>query len=299
MDENLRKPLVTIPSFKYKFYEMKQKSSIDKFSIVSSDISTEAGSKNLAGAQTLVRGLDVISAVANGARNLPELSEALGLTRSTTHRLATTLVEQRFLNFIPRIGYSLGPKLLELGHLAAKQLSLPRVAHPYLLQLSQLTGDTVHLGVLDGTMVLYLDKISGTRRIEISSRIGERQPLRSTGLGKALLLDDTEGTLRDTYAREAREWPEYSVNEAIWLERMRFYAQSGYAFDLEENEDRIRCVAAPIRDAADRIIGSVSVSSAAQYTDDNRLKALSQQVLDCVQAISAEFGWIPSRSKST
>jgi DNA-binding IclR family transcriptional regulator len=65
--------------------------------------------RTLAGAQTLVRGLDVVSAVAYGAKNLPELSEALGLTRSTTHRLATTLVDQRCLNFTPRVGYSRGP----------------------------------------------------------------------------------------------------------------------------------------------------------------------------------------------
>ena len=84
---------------------------------------------SLAGAQTLVRGLDVMMAVAANARSLPQLSEVLGLTRSTTHRLATTLVEQRFLNFTPRVGYSLGPKLLELGHLASR-LSDVRRRHP-------------------------------------------------------------------------------------------------------------------------------------------------------------------------
>ena len=247
--------------------------------------------KTLAGAQTLVRGLDVVSAVAYGAKNLPELSEVLGLTRSTTHRLATTLVEQRFLNFTPRVGYSLGPKLLELGHLASRQMNLARIAHDYLVQLSSETGDTVHLGILDGDRALYLDKVQGSRRIEISSRIGERQPLRSTGIGKALLLDETEKTLREVYRREHELWPAYRVDAMTWLERMRTYSQRGYAFDLEENEDRIRCVAAPIRDAAGRITGSISVSSAAQYMDDARMGTLTNQVLRTVRAISAEFGW--------
>lgn len=251
----------------------------------------EDGGRSLAGAQTLVRGLEVLSAVANGSRNLPELSDALGLTRSTAHRLATNLVEQRFLNFTPRVGYSLGPKLLELGHLASRQMSLPRIAHDYLVQLSQDTGDTVHLGILDNGMALYLDKVSGSRRIEISSRIGERQPLRSTGLGKALALDETDASLREIFAREAKSSPRYNVSEADWLARMSRYRQDGYAFDLEENEDRIRCVAAPIRDAANRIIGSISVSSAAQYMDDARMMALTGKVLNTVHAISAEFGW--------
>ncbi len=249
------------------------------------------GPRSLAGAQTLVRGLDVISAVAYGAKNLPDLSEALGLTRSTTHRLATTLVEQRFLNFTPRVGYSLGPKLLELGHLASRQMNLARIAHDYLVQLSSETGDTVHLGILDGDRALYLDKVQGSRRIEISSRIGERQPLRSTGIGKALMLDDTEKHLREVYRREQDTWPDYRVDLATWLDRMKTYAERGYAYDLEENEDRIRCVAAPIRDAANRIIGSISVSSAAQYMDDLRMGTLTATVLRTVRAISSEFGW--------
>jgi DNA-binding IclR family transcriptional regulator len=247
-------------------------------------------SKGLAGTQTLLRGLDIISAVAYNALGLTELSTAVGLTRSTTYRLATTLAEQRFLKFTPRVGYELGPKLLELGHLAARHMSLPRIAHSYLLKLSQETGDTVHLGVFDNGRVLYLDKVAGSRRIEISSRIGETQPLRSTGLGKALLLDESETGMREVYKREADHWPEYTVSEAIWLERMRHYKKAGYAFDLEENEDRIRCVAAPIRDAANKIVGAISVSSAAQYMDDQRMHDLTLLVIKTVHDISAEFG---------
>ena len=276
---------------------MKQKSSIDN-SAEGDGIVGAGGNKSLAGAQTLVRGLDVMIAVAANARSLPQLSEALGLTRSTTHRLATTLVEQHFLNFTPRVGYSLGPKLLELGHLASRQMNLPRIAHDHLLGLALDTSDTVHLGILDGERALYLDKVQGNRRIEISSRIGERQPLRSTGIGKALLLDETEAGWRAVYERESREYTGYRVDFDTWLARMRDYAQQGYAYDLEENEDRIRCVAAPIRDAGNRIIGSISVSSAAQYMDDNRMKALTEQVLATVRAISSEFGWSENNLKT-
>ncbi len=253
--------------------------------------SADEGTVRMAGAQTLVRGLEVLTAVAHGPRKLPDLSEALGLTRSTTHRLATNLVELRFLNFTPRVGYSLGPKLLELGHLASRQMNLPRVAHDYLVQLSQQTGDTVHLGIRDADRALYLDKVQGSRRIEISSRIGERQPLRSTGIGKALLLDDSEQSLRQVYEDETVAFPGYRVAEPEWLERMRQYQQAGYAFDLEENEDRIRCVAAPIRDAGSNIIGSISVSSAAQYMDDARMKQMVDYVVQTAGAISSEFGW--------
>lgn len=247
--------------------------------------------KGLAGSQTLVRGLDVLEAVASGATNLVALAEMLQLNRSTTHRLAATLVENRYLSFTPRIGYALGPKLIELGYLARDQMSFPRVARDHIESLAVETGDTVHLGILDGTRALYLDKIAGSRRVEIRSRIGDRHPLRSTGLGKALILDLGEARWRELYEAENREGRLYNVTLTAWLKRMHGYAKAGYALDLEENEDRIRCVAAPVRDATKQIIGAISISSAAQYMDDARMKALVAKVHAVALAISRDLGW--------
>jgi DNA-binding IclR family transcriptional regulator len=245
----------------------------------------------LAGTQTLARGLEVLDAVAEGATTLVELASAIGLTRSTTHRLAATLVERRYLDFSRGDGYTLGPKLLELGYITGRRMDLPRVAREHLESLAAATGDTVHLGVLDGARALYLDKIAGSRRVEISSRIGERQPLRSTGLGKALILDDDEKQWREYYDHEARLGNGYDVPMDLWLKRMREYAAQGYAFDLEENEDRIRCVASPVRDVAGAIVGAISVSSAAQYMDDLRMRGLSFEVKKAADAISAALGF--------
>jgi|SRR5882757_1532409 len=245
----------------------------------------------LAGTQTLARGLEVLDAVAEGATTLVELASAIGLTRSTTHRLAATLVERRYLDFSRGDGYTLGPKLLELGYITGRRMDLPRVAREHLESLAAATGDTVHLGVLDGARALYLDKIPGSRRVEISSRIGERQPLRSTGLGKALILDDDEKQWREYYDHEARLGNGYDVPMDLWLKRMREYATQGYAFDLEENEDRIRCVASPVRDVAGAIVGAISVSSAAQYMDDLRMRGLSFEVKKAADAISAALGF--------
>lgn len=247
----------------------------------------------LAGTQTLFRGLDVVDAVAAGATSLTELATAVGLTRSTTHRLATTLVERRYLAFSRRDGYVLGPKLLELGHVAARRMDLPRVAREHLEALSASTGDTVHLGILSESQVLYLDKVTGTRRVEVRSRIGERQPLRSTGLGKALILDAGEESWRDHYDHESRLGNRYDVPMDEWLRRMREYAAQGYAFDLEENEDRIRCVAAPIRGVAGSIVGAISVTSAAQYMDDLRMRGLTFEVKRVADLISAAIGFNP------
>ncbi len=241
------------------------------------------------GSQTLLRGLDVIEAVANGSVALAELAARLGLARSTTHRLASALVERGYLSLEVRVGYRLGPKLLELGHKAQAQVDLVHVARPHIAALAAATGDTVHLGVLDADQAYYLDKIAGQRRITIRSRIGDRHPLTATGLGKALMLDHPPSYWAERHAADrANGAPENDF--AAWQARMTRYVEAGRAFDLEENEDRIRCVAAPIRDAGGRIVAAISVSSAAHYMDDARMERLSGEVRDAAAAIGRDLG---------
>ena len=251
-------------------------------------ISTPAESAGAigSGSQTLMRGLDVLEAVARDLQGLPELAQTLDLTRSTTHRLASALVDRGYLAFTPRLGYRLGPKLLELGHIAQGQTDLIQVARAHIEALAVRTEDTVHLGVLDGDRALYLDKIAGRRRINISSRVGDRHPLTSTGLGKALMLDHPAAW---RLARLAEEHPRFDAD--LWARRMEGYVAAGCAYDLEENEDQIRCVAAPVRDAAGAIIAAISVSGAAQYMDDARMAALSDDVRATAAAISRDLGW--------
>jgi len=244
-----------------------------------------------AGSQTLMRGLDVIEAVAGGTLSLGELAERLGLTKSTAHRLASALVDRGYLALRPREGYRLGAKLLELGFQAHAQADLIQVARPHLEALAGATEDTVHLGVLDADRALYLDKVAGRRRITISSRVGDRHPLTATGLGKALMLDHPEEYWRARFAGDQAAGA-FPAELGAWLGRMRGYAGAGHAYDLEENEDQIRCVAAPVREAGGRVVGAISVSSAAQYMDDARMAELTDTVRGTAEAISRDLGWV-------
>ena len=248
------------------------------------------GPRAPSGSQTLLRGLDVIEAVVDGPVTLPELATKLGLTRSTAHRLAMALIERRYITFTPRLGYLSGPKLLELGFAAQRQTDVVQVARPHLESLAASTEDTVHIGVRDGDRALYLDKIPGRRRVEISSRVGDRQPLTATGLGKALLLDEAPGGWEALVAAD-RGSGARPIDFPTWQTRMNGYVAGGHAYDLEENEDLIRCVAAPVRDASSRIVGAISVSSAAQYMDDERMARLTDEVRDAAHAISRDLGW--------
>ncbi|MDB5500182.1 MAG: transcriptional regulator [Tardiphaga sp.] len=244
------------------------------------------------GAQTLMRALDVLEAIAGGTADLAALSAKLGTTRTTTHRLASALVDRRYLNFAPRGGYSLGPKLLELGFQAQRNMPLRQVAHAHLVRLAERTQDTVQLGILDDGVVLYLDKVPGQRRFEIRSTIGDRHPVWSTGLGKALVLDMSEAEWKSFFdmASAGGARPSAKARQQ-WLERMRSYAQVGVTFDLEESAPELRCVAAPIRDASGVIVAALSVSSIAQYMQPERMQALTHDVRATSIAISRALGW--------
>ncbi len=264
---------------------------------INGDDETSGEARVRLGSQTLFRGLDVVEVVAQGPVTLSELAERLELTRSTAHRLAAALVDRRYLTFVPRIGYGLGPKLLELGYKVRDELDLPRIASPHLERLAVATEDTIHLGVLDRGRVLYLDKIPGRRRISIRSRIGELEPISLSGLGKALILDHDEDDWVKFFHEEGGAG-RAGVPLVEWLARMRNFAQDGCAFDLEENEDQIRCVAAPVRDVEGRIIAAISVSSAAQYMSDERMKMLSKIVTETADRISMNLGWTGGRPAS-
>ena len=216
-----------------------------------------------AGTQTLLRGLAILEAAATGARDLRSIGAALGTTRSTTHRLVSSLVQARYLRQVGG-GYLLGPKLIELGTIALEQMPLTAVARPHLQVLADYTHDTIHLGVRDGDDVLYIDKIPGTRGLEMRSRVGHRMPMASTGIGKAMMLDlpsEKWSTLLEASHRVLAKVsfkPDHQPDFDTFVQRMTRYAQGGFTFDLEENEASIRCVAAPVRDASGAIVAAVT-----------------------------------------
>ncbi|MDF3833139.1 IclR family transcriptional regulator [Cupriavidus basilensis] len=259
-----------------------------------SSTAAEPVPKRSLASQTLFRGLEIVDAVSQGFTTLPEISKQTGISYSTAHRLASALTEIRYLQHEPRKGYSLGSRLIELGFQAHRQSDILGCARPYLERLAAQTRDTVHLATLIGDEVVYLDKLAGQRAVEISSHIGGRKPVCTTGVGKALLIDSGEPEWRRLYTREAAKAPQMPP-EAVWIDAMRGYAQADYAFDLGEDEPSIRCVAAPIRDATNRIVAAVSVSSAVQYMDSERVQALIPVIRRAAADISQQLGGKPAR----
>src|SRR5689334_18572219 len=130
-----------------------------------------------------------------GRLTLAQIVRRTGLPRSSAHRMLERLVQLRWLRRSGR-DYELGMRLVELGSLAVHQDRLVRAAGPLLGELHRATGLVVHLAVLEGPDVVYLDKIGDQR---IPTRVGARQPAHCTAVGKAILAyggPDAEVDLR-------------------------------------------------------------------------------------------------------
>lgn len=218
------------------------------------------------GTQALLKGLAIIDAVGGGARTLKEVYESLNLPKSTAHRLIRSLVEQRYIREVKGIGFVLGTKLIQLGMLAQKEMPLKEIARPYLEELAALTNDTVHLGIKDEDEIFYLDKVSGNRAIQMRSSIGDRLPLSTTGIGKSLMLDMPKSEWQRLISFQVK-----AEKRKETISRMSEYSAHDYSFDLEDNEELLRCIAVPIRNNYGNIIAAISIASIEHYMPDQRM----------------------------
>ena len=245
------------------------------------------------GTQTLLRGLELLECVADGVAEVKGIAARLGTQRSTTHRMLAALVAEGYLHHVPWRGYTLGPKLIRLGARAVEQRPVAGIARPHIEALSEATGHTVHLGVVDGVEVFYLDKINGSRGLEMRSRIGQRMPLAFTGVGKALMLGIAPDRWQALYdggrprvAEDASPlpWPDYE-------QRMHEAVARGWVYDFQENEMGIHCVGAPVLDIAGDVVAAVSIAGAVSHLPADRLAELGPVVRATADAVSRELGW--------
>ncbi|HTU02145.1 MAG TPA: IclR family transcriptional regulator [Candidatus Sulfotelmatobacter sp.] len=243
--------------------------------------------------------LDLVEALsANDVpRGVTELGAELHLAKSTVHRLLQTLMGRGYVAQDSASGrYRLGLRFLELGAAVMDSLSIRTAAEPYLQELMEATRETVHLGVLEGHEVVYVDKIECPRTIRMYSRVGRRSPLHCTALGKVLLAYQPEEVFR-ALPRSAyhRFTPRTITTPARLHEELKRVREDGYAVDNQEFEDGLRCVAAPVRDHRDRVVASLGIAGPTARLKPIALPALIKRLKESADAISAALGYREGR----
>jgi IclR family transcriptional regulator, acetate operon repressor len=217
--------------------------------------------ESASGVKTLERGLGLLDHVANGITRLDDIARAAGLSRSSTHRMLSTLVSAGFLSLGGNHEYRLGTKLLQLGSHAQATIDVQREIQVVLEAVSARTLDATHLGILVDADVLYLAKARGRRGIEMMSRPGMRLRAQNTAMGKILLADMSDSDASGRFDLDASATPNSARSLKNFLAGLAETRERGYAVDDQENELGITCVAIGIPDTQGRTTAAISVSA--------------------------------------
>ena len=251
--------------------------------------------------QSLERGLAILSAFRSGRPLLgvSELGRDIGLSRSTTHRYVATLAA---LGYLQQDGatrkYRLGPRVLDLGFSAINSMELREVAAPHLRLLSDETGFTVNMAILDGLDIVYVERCrssrAGQREIDLNLHVGARLPAYCTSLGKVLLAflpaNERKATLAQIeFTRRGPNTLTSRTSFAAELDRVR---ENGFAINNEELAYGLRSIAAPVlsHDGAAAAAINLAVHSSMVSMED-LVKRLSPSLRRSAAEISAHLGY--------
>lgn len=249
-------------------------------------------------AQVLERSFAVLDVLAASPSDLSlaEIRSRLDLNASTFYRLLRTLEHYRFAEKDAVSGkYRLGSRLLELGSRAEARSDLATIGRPYLEKLSELSGETAHLGVLIDYEVISIGVVEGGHALRMSVTVGGKSPFHCTSLGKAILslLPEQEVDLiLRRYGLKAMTRRTITRRAQLKAELIQVRTM-GYAVDNEELEEGLKCVGAAVQDYSGRVVGALSVAGAAHRFNRRRLAVLAPMVARVAAELSGNLGYRP------
>lgn len=230
--------------------------------------------------------LDLVTHAERPLRFTDILAQA-GQPRGTLHRQLGHLVEEGLLELDGEGRYSPGLRLLDLAARSWAKNEFRLIAEPHLRALQAMSGETVHLGVLRGTSIIYLDKVEGQQSVRMYSQIGNASPVYCTGVGKAALSVLPEASVAELAA--AIPFQRFTENTLVSAEsllaELSGIRKVGCAFDREEHEQGIRCVAAPIWTPDRSLVGGVSITGPAYRLTMERLTEWAEPVREAAGSI--------------
>jgi IclR family acetate operon transcriptional repressor len=246
----------------------------------------------------LDRALDLLEALAKAPAGAPlgvsEVARRTGVTKSAAFRILANLERRGYVAKDPvSARYTLGTQLVYLGERSLGAIDLRVAARPALEALQQRFGETVNLGLREGGEVVYVDMIESSHGLRMAARVGGRDYLHSTALGKAILaflpLAERDRLLHLPGALPART--ERTITDPVKLraelERVR---ECGIAEDRDENEVGARCLGAPIFDHRGVVAGAISLSAPDSRLDDARAAEVAAAVLEEAAAVTRRLG---------
>ncbi|MGO2751543.1 MAG: IclR family transcriptional regulator [Pseudoclavibacter sp.] len=225
----------------------------------------------------LSRGLNILSALADYPHgvSVTELARTLDLPVSTTHRLLSTEIDMGFVSLdAERKTYQLGVRVFELANRVRSVLDISDVAHPVMRALSEATGETVQLSVLNNGQALFIEKVGTEQAIGIRGAVGRGEPLYATSTGKILLSQLEEGHLDGVLKdMDYVPWTSTTITSGRALRReIASVREQDFATADEEFDKGVRALGVPVRDGRGATRAALCISAPAFRVSMDQLR---------------------------
>lgn len=251
--------------------------------------------------QSIERGLAILSSFGptRPLMGVSELAREVGLGRSTTHRYVATLASLGYLEQdIASRKYRLGPRVIDLGFSAINSMELRTISAPYLQRLSDETGYTANMAILDDLDIIYVERCRSSKKgpteVELDLRVGSRLPAYCTSMGKVLLayLPDEERTKRLDRI-QLKPHGRNTLTERAKLEgELEAVRNSGIAVNDEELAFGIRAIAAPVRGRSGNVVASIGFGVHRSWLSmDDLARELAPLLQNTAAEVTARIGY--------
>ena len=250
--------------------------------------------------QSIDRAFDILELLSKETRGvaITEIGRRLDLHKSTVHRLLSSLRDRGYAEKDAVSGnYKLGLGCVDLASLYLNGLELKTEASPFLHELTQMTGQTTFLAIIDGAEAVYIDKTETFDSLRRYTIIGKRVPLHASSLGKAMLSGCSDEEIeriypdRDLLMLTKKTLP--TIDDL--MAEIRRTRDRGWSTDDEENERGTHCVGAPVFDYRDRVIAAVSTAWDFRANPDLTWEHVAKHVVRCAACISVKMGCTQAR----
>jgi len=250
-------------------------------------------SEPAAGVQSVDRALTILEVLARvGEAGVTEIAGELDVHKSTAFRLVSTLEAHRLVEQTAERGrYRLGVGVLRLAGATTARLDLVQEARPVCRQLAAETGETVNIAVLSEKSALYLDQVAGSSALQPHNWVGQHIPLHATSNGKVLLSGLDEDAVKELLGTLSRYTPLTITKKAKLREELARVRELGYAVAVDELEEGLTAVAAPIRNAHGDVVASMSVSGPTFRLPDARVDTVTAQLVEAAAEVSHRLGF--------
>lgn len=239
------------------------------------------------------KALAVLELIAGNGTAMPlaSICKALKLPKTSAFRYLQTLAEAGFVAHDPIANsYSIGPKFRSLAKADSGLHRLRMVARPHLADLVNEFNETLNLAVMHDGVISYIDVLEGTRLLRIQGRVGDRHPLHSTALGKAMLARLPEAARRTELGRPLAPRTSRTLVDLDLLEtQLKQVQRQGYSTETEENDDDAACVGAAIVDSTGYPIAAISLSAPKSRLPRQLIPRIGGRMIEVAEAISREI----------